>query len=139
LEHERRAGRAATLVHDRLVLDTLELTETLLDRALLVVLGHVGRARGQQRRTQARVAFRVAAAELGGDHDLAGDLGEDLAARGIGGALLALDRGPFAVSRHEAWNTTARVFGCIVSSSGRWAVRVGDGPPEIASSGSARV
>ena len=57
--------------------------QRLLDGALDIVLGHVLGARGLDREPQPRVHARIGRADLGGDRDLAGELGEQLGAGGI--------------------------------------------------------
>jgi len=59
------------------------------------------------RGAQPRVAVDIAAAQAGRHRHLAQDLGEDLAALGVDGRLLALDRAPFAVTRHRNSSRTA--------------------------------
>src|SRR3546814_13846859 len=75
------------LVADLLVLDALQLAGRLLQRALDGVLGHVDRQALVDRRAQARVVGRLGAALAGRAGDFADDLGEDLAATGVGGGL----------------------------------------------------
>ena len=79
------------LVDDLLVLLGLVAAGRLLDGALDVVRGHVGRARLLDREAQTVVRVGVAAARARRDGDLAPDLGEDGAALGVVDALLALD------------------------------------------------
>jgi hypothetical protein len=92
-QHGDAAGRVA-LVGDLLVRLARQLAGALLDGPLDVVLRHVdflGRLHGC---LQPHVALRIAAAVLGGDGDLAEDLGEELAALHVRLALLALDLRP---------------------------------------------
>src|SRR6266404_912137 len=100
-DHDRDPRGAVALVVDLLVVDALELARPLLDRALDVVARH---ARGLRRRdggAQAGIGVDVTAPHTRGDGDLLDHLGEDLAALGVLGRLLVLDRAPLRVAGHE--------------------------------------
>ena len=66
------------------------------------VAGHIGAQRLVHRRAQPRVILWQGAALLGGDDQLANELGEHLAALGILGRLAVLDIGPFTVTGHRS-------------------------------------
>src|SRR5262249_42825757 len=101
LDVDRGAAGAVALV-DRLLPGLgVPAAGALQDRALDVVLGHVGGARLVHREAQPRVRARLPSAEAGRGRDLADQLGEDLPALRVEGALLAPDRRPFRVSRHR--------------------------------------
>ncbi len=88
------------LERDLLVGRPFELARALLDGSLDVVGGHVGRLRVVEDAAQPRVRGRITATDSGRDGDLADELREELAALGVDGALLVLDRMPLGVSRH---------------------------------------
>ena len=80
----------------------MELAGAALNGPLDVVGGHVGRLGGRYGRAQTRVAVGVAAALAGRHRDLSDDLGEDLAALGVGPSLFVFDGAPLAVAGHGA-------------------------------------
>src|SRR5690606_2859769 len=87
LDEDGGAAGAVALVGELLVAAALELARALLDGAVDVLVGHVdglGRVDG---RAKTRVAVRVTAAGLGGDGDLADDLGPGGGALGVGDRL----------------------------------------------------
>ena len=98
LDEDRHAARAVALVDDLLELLGLAAAGRLVDRPLDVVGGHVDRARLLDREAQPVVGVGVAATLPGRHADLAGDLGEQGAALGVGDALRALDRGPLGMT-----------------------------------------
>jgi hypothetical protein len=98
VDEDRHATRAVALVDDLLELLGLAAAGRLVDRPFDVVGGHVDRPRLLDSESQAVIRVRVAAALPRCDRDLAGDLGEESAALGVGDALRALDRGPFRVT-----------------------------------------
>ena len=100
LDEDRDPARAVALVEDLLVLVPVATAGRALDRALDVVHRHVDRPGLVDGEAEPVVGVGVAAADLRGDDDLAGDLREERAALRVVGALLALDRGPFGVSGH---------------------------------------
>src|SRR6185437_5364442 len=82
-DQHRDAARRVAFEMQFLVDHAFEFTGGLLDRAFDVVLGH---RRGDglvHRAAQARIAVDVAAAGARGNHDLAHQLGEGLAALGV--------------------------------------------------------
>ncbi len=91
LDDDRDAARAVALVADLLVVGVVVAAGGALDRALDVVLGHVGRARGAiaARRRGLCVGIRHALAR--GNGDLAAELGEMLGALGVLRALAVHD------------------------------------------------
>ena len=101
LHEQRDTAGAVALVHDLLVLLGLVAAARLVDGALDDLRGHVGRARLVQRQPEAVVGVGVGSAGSHRDADLARDLGEDRAALGVVGALLALDLGPLGMSGHR--------------------------------------
>ena len=70
------------------------------DRPLDVVGGHVGRLGVGDDRPQPRVHVGIAAAGPGRDGQFLDEAREDLAALGVGGALLVLDRVPLGMAGH---------------------------------------
>ena len=86
LDDDGDAARPIALVADRLVGVGIG-ARGLLDGALDIVLGHVLRARRLDGEAQARVHLGIGHAVLGGDRDLARELGEQL---GPGRVLAAL-------------------------------------------------
>ena len=93
-------GRVA-LVGDRLVGDALFLAGAALDRALDRVHRHRVVARLADHRAQRRVRLGIAAALARRDFDLADQHREQLAALGVGRALLVLDRMPLGMTGHQ--------------------------------------
>src|SRR5207248_2526416 len=95
------------------------LAGALRDRALDVVLRHRVGARLLDRVLQREVAGRVAPALLGGDDDRARELREELAAPGVGRALLVLDRRPLAMpGQGSPPRGRARATACRPSAPG---------------------
>jgi hypothetical protein len=93
--------RAVALVADLLELGVVLAAGAALDGALDVVGGHVdltGLLHGQ---AQPEVADGVGTALARRHRQLAGHLGEDLAALGVDDRLLVLDPRPLAVTGHE--------------------------------------
>ncbi len=94
----------------------------LRDRAVDVVLRHRVRARLLDRVLEREVRRRVGPALLRRDDDRARELREELAALGVGRALLVLDRRPLAMPGHSAPPSpapgTARVLACRPSARG---------------------
>ena len=98
LDDDRDALGAVALVDDRLERVRVgAVARALGDRALDVVLRHRVRLRLLDRVLQREVVGRVSPALLRRDDDRARELGEELAALGVGGALLVLDRRPLAM------------------------------------------
>ena len=105
LDQDRRAAGPVALEEDPL--DRLGVgadAGAAVDRPLDVVLRHRGVAGLLDRRRQGRVAVGVAAAIARRDGDRPRQLGEELAALGVGGALLVLDRRPLRMSGHT-WHS----------------------------------
>src|SRR5512147_2410800 len=100
LDEDRGTARPIALVGELLVDAAFELARALLDRPVDVVPRHVHRLGRVDGGAEARVAAGVAAARLGGDGDLADDLGPGRGAAGVGDGLLALDLLPLAVAGH---------------------------------------
>ena len=94
------AAGAVGLVGDFFVDDAGQLAGAALDRLLDVVGGHVDFLGLRDDRAQARVHARVAAAVAGGDGQFLDDARENLAALGIGRALLVLNRVPLGMAGH---------------------------------------
>ena len=130
-EHGDAAGGVA-LVGDRLVADAFELAGAPLDGPLDGVHRHRRVAGLLEHRAQRRVRVGVAAALAGRHLDLAQELGEELAARLVLGALLVLDRGPLngrtSVAPHStSCRGTAGGAGGRRASSG-WNAATSTGP-----------
>ena len=101
LDQNGDAGRAVALVDDPFDRGTVGAGAGAdVDRFLDLVLGHRGVSRLLHRRGQRRVAVDVAAAVAGGDGDRPRQLAEELAAFGVGGALLVFDRVPLGMPGH---------------------------------------
>src|SRR4029079_8351539 len=98
LDEDRHAAWAVALVDDLLELVGLAAAGRLVDRPLDVVGRHVDRAGLLDREPEPVVRVRVTAALPRCDADLARDLREEGASFRVRNALLALDRGPFAVT-----------------------------------------
>ena len=98
LDEDGDAARAVALVDDLLELLGLAAAGRLVDRPLDVVGRHVDRARLLDGEPKPVVGVGVAATLPRRDADLAGDLGEQGAALGVGDALRALDRGPLGMT-----------------------------------------
>ena len=93
LDQDRDPGRAVALVEDVFVVGAVVAGPGAgVDRFLDFVLGHRRFARLLHGGAEGRVALDVAAAVTRGDGDRAGELGEELAAFRVGGALLVFDR-----------------------------------------------
>ena len=102
LDDQRRAARAVALVGDGVVgLAAGVGARAAGDRALDVVLRHRHGPRPLDGVRERDVGVRVGPALLGGHDDGARELREELAALGVGGALLVLDRGPLGVTGHR--------------------------------------
>ena len=86
------------LVGDRLVVDALQLTGAPLHRPLDGVQRHRGVPGLLEHGPQRRVDVRVAAALPGRHLHLLDQLGEELAALGVGGTLLVLDGRPLGMA-----------------------------------------
>jgi hypothetical protein len=101
LHEDGDAAGTVAFVHDLLRLrHAFQFAGALLDGALDVVGRHVaGLALGQDR-AQGDVGAGIAAADARRDRQFLGQLAEDLAALGVGGALLMLDGRPLAMSAH---------------------------------------
>jgi len=93
--------RRVNLVGKVLVGGSLAPAGSLFDRALDIVVRHVGRAAFEQGHAQARVHVGIAAGELCGDGDFLAELGKNLAAFGVNGALEVFYLRPFAMSGHR--------------------------------------
>src|SRR3954467_2926447 len=100
LDHHRDAAGAVALVRHFLIIDALELSGALLDRALDVLFRHRARSRVLDRRSQTRVPLWITAALLGGERNLANELREQRAALRVGRCLVMLDLLPFTVTSH---------------------------------------
>ena len=101
LDQDRRAAGPVALEADRLDRRRVGARAgAAVDRPLDVFLGHRGVFGLLHRGRQSRVAVDVAAAVAGGDDDRARQLREELAAFGVGGALLVFDRRPLRMTRH---------------------------------------
>ena len=97
-DDERRAAGAVRLVGDLFVDDAGQFAGAALDRLLDVVGGHVHFLGRRDDRAQARVHARVAAAAAGRDRQFLDQARENLAALGVGRALLVLDRVPLGMA-----------------------------------------
>ena len=101
LDDQRRAARAVALVGDRVVGLAVGVgAGAARDRALDVVLRHRDGPRALDRVGEVDVGVGIGPALLGGHDDGARELREELAALGVGGALLVLDRRPLGVTGH---------------------------------------
>ncbi|VTR69838.1 hypothetical protein DESC_780026 [Desulfosarcina cetonica] len=92
---------AVTFIGTLFVADPLELTGTLFDGPLDVILGHVFGLGRHHRRTQARIGIDIAAARTGSHGNFLDQFGEDLPPFGILGALAVFDGRPLIMSRHS--------------------------------------
>ena len=99
-EHGHAPGRVALVDHALEGVGVSVVTGALGDRPLDVVLGHARVARLLDGGGERGVTGGIAAALARGDLDRPGELREELAALGVGGALLVLDGGPFGVAGH---------------------------------------
>ncbi len=101
LDQDGHAAGAVALVGEFLVIDPLQLAGAALDGFLDVVAGHVGRPRPVDGVAQARVGFGIAAAGMRAAMvDFPDEAGKQLAALGVGGRFLMLDRTPLGMSGH---------------------------------------
>ena len=100
-----------------------EFAGAFLDGAVDVVGRHVDGLAFAEDGAQGDVGAGIAAAGARGDGQFLGELGEDLAALGVGGGLLVLDGCPFAVSTHWGvlslwdWGSGGKEAGHSSSSS----------------------
>ena len=101
VDEERDAAGAVALVRHFLVVDALELTRALLDRALDVLLRHRAAARRVDGETEPRISGRITAAELGGHGDFANELREQRATLLVSRGLVVLDLLPFTMASHK--------------------------------------
>ena len=102
LDDQRDAGWSVALVRDLLDVLAGELSGSLLDRAIDVLLRQrLGLAR-LDRHAQSRVPRRIAATHLGGHRDLTNQLGEERTTLGVGRRLVVLDLLPFTVASHTS-------------------------------------
>src|SRR3954468_14412535 len=97
---DRDASGTITLVLDFRIVNTFELTRSLLDGALDVFLGHRLRFRSIDRRAQPWISAGVAASDLGGHGDLTNQLRELRAPFRIRRGFVMLDLFPFTVTSH---------------------------------------
>ena len=102
LDEDGHAAWSVALVDDLLELLGLASTRRLVDRSLDVVRGHVDRARLLDCEAESKVGVRIPAAGACRHGNFPCDLGEQRAALGVVGALLALDLGPLGVTGHRA-------------------------------------
>src|SRR6185437_1416157 len=96
--NDRDAAGAIALVNHFLETAAAKLAGAFFDRAVDIVVGHRLCARGGDRRAQARVGIKVAAAKPRRNRDFLDQLGEELAALGIARSLLVLDRTPLGMT-----------------------------------------
>src|SRR5207253_2636540 len=108
-DEQGRAAGPVRLVGDLFVRHALELARSLLDGALDVVERHVLGFGGVDGGAEPGVAGGVAAVLLGGDRDLADQLGEQRAAPLVGDGFLPLDLLPFAMTSHGKPRCTLHV------------------------------
>src|SRR5690606_35536614 len=101
LDQEQRAGRPSPFVKHFLVRHSLDLTSTALDGAVDGVVWHLVAFGVCDRLAQPSIRRGITTAIPSSDHDLANQLREELAARSVDGALLALNRGPFGMPAHS--------------------------------------
>src|SRR5207247_3919909 len=99
-DEQGRAAGPVRLVCDLVVRHALELARSLLDGALDVVERHVLGFGGVDGGAEPGVDGGVATAMLGGDRDLAAQLGDECAAPLVGDGFLPLDLLPLAVASH---------------------------------------
>src|SRR5207245_1265990 len=87
------------------------------------VVGHRLVLRVGDRLAQSRVARRVASSHARGHRELLDELGEELAAFGVGSALLVFDRGPLRMAAH-ARKTSLGEIGGITLIAGHYGVNL---------------
>ena len=104
VDHDCRAADAVAFVADFHVLDAFQLACAFFDRVFDLVLRHIAGLGLVDGQPQARVESGVAAAHLGGDGNLFGDLGKGGAALFILATLAVLDVGPFGMSGHAVFS-----------------------------------
>jgi len=94
----RDPAGAVAFVGEVFVVCPVPAADPACDGAFDIILGHGDRSRPDDGRPERDIGVGGAAAGFGRDNDFAGELREQLAALGIGFALLVLDAMPFAVS-----------------------------------------
>ena len=101
LDEQRHPARTVGFVEQFVEVGLVAAPAALLDGAIDVVARHVGVARLHDGGAQPRIGIGIPPAKARGDRDLLDQLGEHLAALGVGGAFLVPDRMPFAVAGHS--------------------------------------
>ena len=110
IDDDGRAADAVAFVADFLVVRAIDAARAALDRAVDVVLRHVGVVRLVDGEAQARIRVGVAAAHAGRDLDFLDEARPDLAALRVGRCFLMLDVGPFRMTRHYLSPSRARIW-----------------------------
>ena len=96
-----RAANAIAFIANFFVAHTFKVTGRLVDVALDIVGGHVGRFGLVHGQAQSWIGIEVTATGAGRHHDFTNDARPDLAAFFILATLAVLDVGPFAMSCHR--------------------------------------
>ncbi|MNT44109.1 hypothetical protein D3C72_1806210 [compost metagenome] len=104
VHHHRGAADAVALVAALDVIDAFQGAGATVNRALHVVLRHVGIPGLVHRQAQARVGIQVRTAHSGRYRDLLDQAGKNFAALGVSAFFLVLDVRPFAVTSHSSLN-----------------------------------
>src|SRR5262249_48030911 len=121
VDEDGDAAGAVAFVADFLELLPLELAGAALDGALDVVLGHGDFARLVDGVAKLEVHGRIAAAMTGGDDDGPAQLAPQLAALGVDGAFLVLDRRPMGMAGHgSSFASQSRTDDALFYAIGRW-------------------
>ena len=95
------ALRAVAFISDLFIILRIAGAERLVDRALDIIIGHIGRFSLGDDRRELGIAARIAAAALlDRDDHLARDLGKGLSTLGVGSALGLLYVVPLGMSGH---------------------------------------
>ncbi len=101
IDNDGGAVDAVAFVTYFFIVDAVQATAAALDCPGYVILWHIGIGCLVDCQPQTRVCIDIAAAHTGCHSDFLDQSGPDFAAFGIGGGLLMLNIGPFAVSSHD--------------------------------------
>src|SRR5439155_14172211 len=119
IDQDGDTARSVAFIGDLEQLGVVTAAGGTLDGALDVVGRHVVVARLLYCQAQPEVHLRVGPALLGGDRDLARQLGEQRTASNVGDALLPLDLRPLGMAGHDEPSALSYQPSALTSPAGR--------------------